>query len=90
MFLGKNHGKHISLFLVDGNPNGIIKCTLANWTGVSYKVFRDDLYKCEDREDFKKSGVYFLFGGSDDNNDNVVYIGQASVLIRRLKDHKKR
>lgn len=81
---------------MDGDANGRIKCTLANWTGIAYKIFRDDLEKCEDREDFKKSGVYFLFGGSDDNNDNVVYIGQAGHrksgdkgLLGRLKEHKK-
>jgi hypothetical protein len=35
-------GKSINLFLMDGTPNGRIKCTLANWTGVAYKIPRTD------------------------------------------------
>lgn len=33
-------GKSINLFLMDGEPNGRMKCTLANWTGVAYKIPR--------------------------------------------------
>jgi len=38
-------GKSINLFLMDGDgdPNGRIKCTLANWTGVVYKIPRTEL-----------------------------------------------
>lgn len=31
------HGKCISLYLIDGDVNGRIKCTLANWTGLVIK-----------------------------------------------------
>ena len=31
-------GKNINLFLIDGNPNGRIKCSLSNWTGIVYKI----------------------------------------------------
>jgi len=31
-------GKSINLFLMDGTPNGRTKCTLANWTGIAYKI----------------------------------------------------
>ena len=33
-------GKVINLFLMDSEPNGRIKCTLANWTGIAYKIPR--------------------------------------------------
>lgn len=55
-------GKSINLYLMDGMANGRIKCTLANWTGVAYKIPRTELDKCKEREDLKQSGVYFLFG----------------------------
>jgi hypothetical protein len=42
-------GKSINLFLMDGTPNGRIKCTLANWTGVAYKIPRTELDKCKGR-----------------------------------------
>ena len=73
----KSRGKSINLFLMDGEATGRIKCTLANWTGVAYKIPRTELEKCKDREDLKQSGVYFLFGISDDSGKEIVYIGQA-------------
>lgn len=88
-------GKSINLFLMDGNPNGRIKCTLANWTGVAYKIPRTELEKCKGRGDLSQSGVYFLFGTSDDTGDNVAYIGQAGVrkngegILYRLQEHKR-
>jgi hypothetical protein len=39
-------GKSINLFLMDGDPSGRIKCSLANWTGVAYKIPRTELEKC--------------------------------------------
>ena len=53
-------GKSINLFLMDGDAGGRIKCTLANWTGVAYKIPRTALDKCKERDDLKQSGVYFL------------------------------
>ena len=52
-------GKSINLFLMDGEASGRIKCTLANWTGLAYKIPRIDLDRCKNREDLKQSGVYF-------------------------------
>lgn len=88
-------GKSINLFLMDGEANGRIKCTLANWTGVAYKIPRTELDKCKERDDLKQSGVYFLFGMSDTTGDNVVYIGQAGArkngegILNRLQEHKR-
>ena len=87
-------GKSINLYLMDGDPNGRAKCTLANWTGVAYKIPRIDIDKCKDREDLKQSGVYFLFGTSDTTGKNVVYIGQAGArkngegILNRLQEHR--
>ena len=33
-----SRGESINLFLMDGTASGRIKCTLANWTGVAYKI----------------------------------------------------
>ena len=68
------HGKSINLYLMDGTANGRVKCTLANWTGVAYKIPRIELEKCKERDDLKQSGVYFLFGTSDQTGGNVVCI----------------
>ena len=81
------------MFLMDGSPTGRIKVTLANWTGVAYKIPRTELDKCRDIPILKQSGVYFLFGTTDDTGQDVVYVGQAGVrkngegILLRLKEH---
>lgn len=88
-------GKSINLFLMDGEASGRIKCTLANWTGIAYKIPRTELDRCKEREDLKQSGVYFLFGTSDTTGKGVVYIGQAGArkngegILNRLQEHKR-
>ena len=88
-------GKNIQLFLMDGEASGRIKCTLANWTGVAFKIPRTELDRCKDREDLKQSGVYFLFGTSDETGKGIVYIGQAGArkngegILNRLQEHKR-
>jgi len=47
-------GKSINLYLMDGSPTGRIKCTLANWTGVAYKIPRTELDKCKGRDDLSQ------------------------------------
>ncbi|MGI6748367.1 MAG: GIY-YIG nuclease family protein [Anaerovoracaceae bacterium] len=84
-------GKSINLFLMDGTASGRIKCTLANWTGVAYKIPKILLDKCNEIKYLKQSGVYFLFGTDSDENP-AVYIGQAGVrknkegLLYRIKE----
>lgn len=88
-------GKSINVFLMDGEASGRIKCTLANWTGIAYKIPRTELDRCKEREDLKQSGVYFLFGTSDETGKGIVYIGQASArkngegILNRLQEHKR-
>ena len=88
-------GKSINLFLMDGDANGRMKCTLANWTGIGYKIPRTELDRCKERDDLKQSGVYFLFGKTEDTGNDVVYIGQAGArkngegILNRLQEHKR-
>ena len=88
-------GKNIQLYLMDGDATGRIKCTLANWTGIAYKIPRTELDKCKARNDLRQSGVYFLFGTSDATDVPVVYIGQAGArkngegILNRLQEHKR-
>lgn len=89
-----NNSKNFNLYLMDGDVTGRIKCTLANWTGLAYKVPRSYLDKCKDRQDLKQSGVYFLFGKTD-NGEDEVYIGQAGIrkngegVLFRVAEHLK-
>ena len=88
-------GKSINLYLMDGDANGRIKCTLTNWTGVAYKIPRTALDLCRERSDLKQSGVYFLFGMSDNDGTGEVYIGPAGArkngegILNRLQEHRR-
>ena len=66
------------MFLMDGEVTGKIKCTLSNWTGVIYKIPRIQLGDLKSRPEMKQSGVYFLLGRDDANQQDTVYIGQAT------------
>lgn len=83
-------GVTISLFLVDGEPSGIICAYLSNWTGQSIKIPRNLLDRAEARIEANSMGVYFLFGYSEENpDDKIVYIGEADNVYRRLVQHTK-
>lgn len=76
------------MFIFDGNPNGRIMCELSNWNGRVYKISRNELSEFSQRDDSENTGVYFLFGKNEENNDTV-YIGEAERMFSRLKHHLK-
>jgi len=86
-------GKIVTVCFFDGSPNGLIQCKIGNWNGVAYKIPRIEIDKYKDRDHLKQTGVYFLFGKSDDESDDLVYIGQAKErkngegLLYRLQEH---
>ncbi|MCD4790490.1 MAG: GIY-YIG nuclease family protein [Bacteroidales bacterium] len=79
-------GKTIKLFLIDGEPNGRITCELSNWTGKAYKIPRIKIKECTDRPDLTNPGVYLLFG-KDETDKDIVYIGEAEIVYKRLTQH---
>ena len=78
--------KTIQMYIFDGNPNGRIMCELSNWNGRVYKVARNEISKFSERPDANNTGIYFLYGKSDENKD-AVYIGEAEKIAFRLKQH---
>jgi hypothetical protein len=80
-------GKSISLFLIDGTADGIVAAELSNWTGKGYKIPRSRLKDLSNRQDLKKAGMYFLFG-RDENDSEIVYIGEAEEVYKRLIQHQ--
>ena len=82
----KVYGKKITLFLIDGVPDGRIWCELSNWTGKAYKIPRMLLSSSSDRKELHKPGVYLLLGKNEENRFQV-YIGEAENIFNRLKQH---
>ena len=78
--------KTIKIFLIDGDPNGRLSCELSNWTGKAYKIPRIKIKDCTDRNDLKSTGVYLLFGKDEEGKD-LVYIGEAESILKRLLLH---
>ncbi len=92
-----SRSKVLTLLLKDGEPSGRIKCSNKSWKGITYKIPRTDLDKCKEDEELLEilngCGVYFLFG-TDNSNNQAVYIGQASsrkngegLLLRIQEPH---
>jgi len=79
-------GKTIKIFLIDGDPNGRMCCELSNWSGKAYKIPRIKVKDCDDRDDLKSTGVYLLFGKDEEGKD-LVYIGEAESILKRLSQH---
>lgn len=79
-------GKTIKLFLIDGEPSGRMTCELSNWTGKAYKIPRIKIKDCTDRPDLNNPGVYLLFGKNEIGKD-IVYIGEAETVFKRLTQH---
>jgi hypothetical protein len=50
-------GKTLTYFLMDGTPNGRVKCTVGNWDGLVYKIPRINLKDCKDIHELKRGGV---------------------------------
>lgn len=81
-----NFSKTIQMYIFDGNPNGRIMCELSNWNGRIYKISRNELNKFSERNDSGFTGVYFLFGRNE-YNDETIYVGEAENILNRLKQH---
>jgi hypothetical protein len=79
-------GKTIKIFLIDGDPNGRMSCELSNWSGKAYKIPRIKIKDCTDRNDLVSTGVYLLFGKDEEGKD-LVYIGEAESILKRLTQH---
>ena len=79
-------GKTIKLFLIDGEPSGRMTCELSNWTGKAFKIPRIKVKDCFDRPDLVNPGIYLLFG-KDEVGKDLVYIGEAETVQKRLIQH---
>jgi hypothetical protein len=83
-------GKLISIFLIDGIPDGRLVGEISNWTGKAFKIPRKLLKESVKRDELAKAGVYFLFGKSEENPDeDAVYIGEAEEIYKRLVQQQK-
>lgn len=74
--------KTINLLLEDGTLKGLISMADSSWnSGELYSAPRDSVADLVKSEACSKFGVYLLL------STDMVYVGQASDLSRRIKQH---
>ena len=74
--------KTIKMLLYDGTLNGVMNISDSAWDGGKmYSAPRESISNLVSRADCKKYGVYLLL------SEGQVYVGQASDLERRTRQH---
>lgn len=79
-------GKTIKIYLVDGTVTGIRHGEIVNWTGQAIACPRTRFGDLKELAEVRRPGVYCLFGTDDDGRE-VVYIGEAEVVVDRISTH---
>ncbi len=80
--------KTIKLFLLDGDPTGVKKVQLSNWSGLAFVIPRNKLEIINKREELNKQCLYFLVGGTSISPE--VYIGEAENFQKRIPQHQSK
>ena len=72
--------RDISIYLMDGEYEGCLRCNFDGYNLVAYKIPRSEFSRLKNDsgdEVMKNSAIYFLLGGK--NSKETVYIGQATA-----------
>lgn len=86
--------ENVNSFLLDGQPTGVIECSVPFWSGKIFKIPRTKLDDCKDYPELKQSGIYFLLGEDENLGKKVAYVGQARTrqndegILNRLREHR--
>lgn len=80
-------GRTISIYLPDANPRSIKICEITNSIVKALFIPRSKLAEASKREELKDPGIYFLIGEKNEVGKPKIYIGEAEVLLTRIKQH---
>jgi len=78
----------IKLFLPHGDGRRLRTAEISNWSGKALAAPRTDFDALLARKELEGSGVYILAGTDPATAKPMAYIGEAEVLVDRLKTHK--
>jgi hypothetical protein len=78
------------LFLVDGDPSGVIVAEIMNWSGHALLAPRSKLPEVLQRLESQRTGVYILLGDiSELGGRRPAYIGESDNVGKRIGQHVK-
>ena len=79
----------IQIFLPDGHPTSIREAEITNRLVKAILIPRNKLAEAAKRDMVNFTGVYFLFGSSDETTKQKVYIGEGEECFKRIKSHNR-
>lgn len=85
--MNDTEGFSVKLFMPKGQPNGVRIIGKSHWTGRGTVFPRALLKEVQEREDIFGSGVYALWGSSENDALPSAYIGQSDDVLSRLNGH---
>jgi len=81
------HPFTIRIFVAEGIPDGLRLIEKAHWSGICIICPRGRYVGAKERKEFSRSGVYILVGVADDQDQPLIYIGEAESVQERLNNH---
>ena len=82
-------GFSVRIFIPSGRPDGLRIIEKSNWTGRALTFPRAVFPEVRKREEITRTGVYILWGPSEDEDFPRVYVGEGESLLPRLDSHAK-
>ena len=79
----------IQIFLPDGSPTSIREAEITNRLVKAILFPRNKTHEVALREVVSYTGVYFLFGTSEDGTKPIVYIGEGENCYKRIQSHNR-
>ncbi len=80
----------IQIFLPDGSPTSIREAELTNRLVKAILFPRNKIQEVAKREMVHFTGVYFLFGSTEDGAKPIVYIGEGEDCFTRIQSHNRK
>jgi hypothetical protein len=79
----------IQIFLPDGSPTSIREAEITNRLVKAILFPRNKMQEVAKRDMVHFTGVYFLFGITEDGTKPLVYIGEGEDCFARIKSHNR-
>jgi hypothetical protein len=87
----RSRGATITLFLLDGTPDGLRVTTKGGWTGQCLDFARSDYVRARQRDETERTGIYIVSGPDPDaaSAPTRLYVGEGDNVRARLDMHHK-